>query len=50
MADGREETINKKIEELDAPIQDGELSDADIEKVAGGGHHNTLISGAPNCG
>jgi hypothetical protein len=35
MADPRDEKIEKKLEETGAPNQDSELSDADLEKVAG---------------
>jgi rRNA maturation endonuclease Nob1 len=42
MADPLDEKIEKKVEETVAPKQDGELSEADIEAVAGGVLPNPL--------
>lgn len=42
MAEAREENHEKKLEETGAPTVDSELSDADFEKVSGGGVSNTL--------
>ena len=44
-----EEKMEKKVDEVIAPEQNDELSDADFEKIAGGGHHNTLVSGHAGC-
>ena len=38
MAGPKEENIEKKLEDTGAPKLASELSDADFEKVAGGGH------------
>jgi rRNA maturation endonuclease Nob1 len=35
MAEPKKEKIEEKVEETDAPKDDGELSDADVEKVSG---------------
>jgi len=37
MADPNEEKVEKKLEETGAPTPGSELSEADLEKVSGGG-------------
>jgi hypothetical protein len=51
MADPNIEKINQEVENTGELNQgESELSDSDVEKVAGGGHHNTLVSGTATCG
>ena len=45
-----DEKIEKKIEETGAPKKDGELTEADFEKVAGGGHVGKQDSPNPASG
>ncbi len=51
MADPNIEKNEQEIENTGNLNQgESELSDADVENVAGGGHHNTLASGSSSCG
>lgn len=50
MADPNIEKIDQEVENTgDLNQGESELSDADVEKVSGGGHHNTLASGNASC-
>jgi hypothetical protein len=44
MAEPRQEKIEKKVGETVAPTEQSELSDADFEKVSGGGLAGTNVN------
>ena len=42
------EVVNGVVEpEADAPVQDGELSDSELEKVSGGVNHSEILITKP---